>query len=79
MLKQFLKSVNICQSYRQVAGLSQCSMRLAIALLKDEEFAIKFTYNMKKVLLTVVTLVSPVILISVTVCANTNLMYTSFD
>jgi len=33
-------------------------MRLGIVLLKDEELAIDFTYDMKKLLLTVAKLVS---------------------
>ena len=37
-------------------------MRLGTFLHKDEEFAIDFTYNVKKLLLTVVTLVSPLIM-----------------
>ena len=39
-------------------------------LHKDEEFAIDFTYNIKKLLLTVVTLVSPLILTLVMTTIN---------
>jgi len=53
--------VNIWQSYRQ-GGCFTRSVHLSTVLHKDEEFAIDFTYNMKTVLLTVVTLVSPLIL-----------------
>jgi len=37
-------------------------MHLGTVLHEDKEFTIDFTYNMKKLLLTVVTLVSPSIL-----------------
>jgi len=46
------------------------SMRLGIVLLKDEEFAIDFMYDMKKLLLTVVTVVSSVILTLVATSIN---------
>ena len=39
-----------------------CSVRLGTVLLKDKELAINLTYDMKKLLLNVVTLVSPLIL-----------------
>jgi len=61
LVKQFLKSVNIWRSYRQ-EGCFTCSVRLSTVLYKDEEFAIDFTYDTKKLLLTVVRLVSPLIL-----------------
>jgi len=40
---------------------------LGNVLLKDEEFAIDFMHDMKKLLLTVVMLVSPLILTFVTI------------
>jgi len=46
------------------------SVHLGIVLLKDKEFANNFTYDMKKLLLTVVTLVSPLTLTLVTVAIN---------
>ena len=49
-VKQFLKSVNIWRSYRQEGSFTR-SVRLGTVLHKDEEFAIGFTYNMKKLLL----------------------------
>jgi len=39
-----------------------CSVRLGTVLLKYEESAIDFTYDIKKLLLTVLTLVGPFIL-----------------
>jgi len=58
-----LKSVNIWRSYRQ-EGFFTRSVHLSTVLYKDEEFAIDFTYDTKKLLLglTVVRLVSPLIL-----------------
>jgi len=47
-----------------------CSVRLGSVLRKDEEFAIDFTYDMKKLLLTVVTLVSSLILTLVVTNVN---------
>jgi len=68
LVKQFLKSVNIWRSYRQ-EGCFTRFVRLSILLHKDEEFAIVF---MKKLLLTVVMLVSPVI--PTLVVTNINVM-----
>jgi len=50
---------------------------LSTVLLKDEEFAIDFAYDIKKLLLTVVTLVSPVIW--TLMMTNINLIWTNFD
>ena len=45
-VKQFLKSVNIWQSYRQESWSSLTrSMRLGTVMLNDEEFAIDFSYD----------------------------------
>ena len=46
----------------------QCAM--GTVLLKDEEFAIDFTYEMQKLLLTVVMLVSPLVLSLVIININ---------
>jgi len=58
-VKHFLKKyVNIWQSYRQEGWLSHKQfVRLGTVLLKDEEFAIDFMYDMKKLLFTFVILV----------------------
>jgi len=53
------------------------SLWLSTVLLKDEEFAIDFAYDIKKLLLTVVTLVSPVIW--TLMMTNINLIWTNFD
>jgi len=66
-----LKSVNIWQSYRQ-EGCFTCSVHRDTVLHKDEEFAIDFMYNMNKLFLTVVILVSPLIL--TLVVTNINLI-----
>ena len=50
LVKQFLKFVNIWQSYRQ-EGCFTSSVRLGTELYKYEEFAIDFTCNMKELLL----------------------------
>jgi len=60
LVKQLLKSVNIWRNYRQEDCFT-CFVRLG-TVLHEDEFAIDFTYDMKKLLLTVVTLVSPLIL-----------------
>jgi len=56
-----LKFGNISRSYRQ-EGCFTYSVPRGTVLRKDKEFAIDFTYDIKKLLLTVVTLVSPLIL-----------------
>jgi len=62
LMKQFLKSVNIWRSYMQEGCFTRC-VHLGTVLHKDKEFAIDFTYSVKKLLLSVVTLlVSPLIL-----------------
>ena len=70
-MKQFLKSVNIRRSYRQ-GGYFTRSVRLSTALHKGEDFAIDFTYNMKKLLLSVVTSVN--LLILTLVVTNINII-----
>jgi len=66
-----LKFGNISRSYRQ-EGCFTCSVPQGTVLHKDKEFAIDFTYDIKKLLLTVVTLVSPLIL--TLVVTNINLI-----
>jgi len=70
LVKQLLKSVNIWRNYRQ-EGCFTCFVRLG-TVLHEDEFAIDFTYDMKKLLLTVVTLVS--LLILTLVVTNINLI-----
>jgi len=53
--------VNIWRSYGQ-DGCFAHSVCLGTVLHKDEEFAIDFTYDIKKLLLTVVTLLNPLII-----------------
>jgi len=67
----FLNFVNIWQSYRQ-EGCFTHPVHLGTVLRKDEEFVIDFTHDMKKLLLTVVTLVSSSIL--TLVMTNVNLI-----
>jgi len=46
-VKQFLKYVNIWQTYRQDGCFTHC-VGLGTVLHKDEEFAMDFTYDTKK-------------------------------
>jgi len=50
LVKQFLKSVNIWQSYRHEDCFAH-SVHLGTVLYKGEEFAISFTYDMNKLVL----------------------------
>jgi len=60
-VKQFLKSMNLWQVTGKKVGCFTHSVCLGNVLLKDEELTIDCMHDMKKLLLTVVMLVSPLI------------------